>query len=89
MTIQPNYFDAKSILASGGKARDLVAHAVDDLPIVTRAVMVSLDGTIITGYLVNDPDTEHSTFGLLAGLMHSMAFKRITAITGGTVKGYQ
>lgn len=88
MTDSVNHHDRGSITAPGGKAIDVTVHASDDLPMVTRGIMVSTDGTIITGYLENDPNNLHVTFPLSAGVMYPMAFKRITILTSGTVKGY-
>lgn len=88
MTISKHYYDRDSMQAPGQNGFDIVAHAVDDLPNITRYIMVSLDTVTITGYLEGNSTDIHTTFGLAAGVMHKLAFKRITAVTGGTAKGY-
>lgn len=83
------YSDKDSITASAGGGFDVTPHATEYLDAMTRGVMVSEDDTTITGYLEADPENEHTTFGLKAGLMHPFRFIRITAVSGtSTVKGY-
>jgi len=57
-----------------------------DLAIPTRAITVSVDATI-TGILVGD-DSSHTTHTLNAGTLYPFAFKKITSISVGSVKGY-
>lgn len=77
--------DRNSFMGAAGSGRDIVPHATNLNQ--TRAIMVSTDGTTITGILEKDT-TAHTTFPLLAGVMYIFAFKTITAVTGGTAKGY-
>ena len=63
-----------------------------DLPINTRAIMVSEDDMTVSGILVGqDLDTAagiHTTHNLKAGILYPFAFRRITAVSTGSVKGY-
>lgn len=79
------YSDSNSVSAPARMGMDITAHATN--PTNTRYVMVSTDGTTITGILEGDT-ASHTTFGLKAGTMYKMSFKKITAIAGGTVKAY-
>lgn len=79
------YSDSNSVQAPARMGRDVVAHATN--PNQTRFVMVSVDNTTITGVLEGDT-ASHTTFGLKAGVLYPIAFKTITAISGGAVKAY-
>lgn len=80
------YTDKDSFLASARIAIDVTPSA-NDLPLYTRCVMVSTDGATITGVLEGDT-VSSTTFPLMTGLMYPFAFKKITAVSTGTVKGY-
>lgn len=78
--------DRQSIMAPLRGGFDITV-AETDLAQVPRVVMVSTDGATITGILI-DQDTSHTTLALKAGVMYPLQFKRITAISTGTAKGY-
>ena len=79
------YSDSNSVSAPARLGRDIVVHPTNANQ--TRMIMVSADATTITGILEGDT-APHTTFGLKAGVMYEFAFKTITAVTGGTAKGY-
>ena len=84
----PYYSDKHTILAPFRKSWDIVPHATNELPNITRAVMASTDGVIVTGYLESDPDNLYTTFALKGSIYYFEAFKRVVTVTGGTLKGY-
>ncbi len=63
-----------------------ITPSATELAIHTRAIMVSADATV-TGILAED-STSHTTFILSAGVLYPFAFKVISAVSTGTVKGY-
>lgn len=64
-----------------------ITPSADELPVFTRSVMVSTDDATITGVLEGDT-VSSTTFPLKTGFMYPFAFKKITAVSTGTVKGY-
>ena len=56
------------------------------LSLETRAIMVTAECTV-TGILANE-ETEHTTATLTPGILYPFAFKAITAVSAGSVKGY-
>ena len=80
------YTDNDSALGSANGVFD-ITPAVGELDQSTRMVMVDTDGTTVTGTLIADSD-ENTTFALKAGIMYPFRFKEITAVTGGSAKGY-
>lgn len=65
-----------------------ITPSATELPLHTRAIMVSVDATV-TGILVGDVATSHTTVTLKAGILYPFAFKVISAVTNSaTVKGY-
>ena len=89
MPITPRkYKDKDSAMAPLQVGFNITPHASNELPYITRVVMVTDDGTTITGYLEGDDTNSHTTAPLKAGLMYSFAFKRVTAVSAGTAKGY-
>lgn len=59
-----------------------------ELPLNTRAIMVSAVGTV-TGELVGDKGTLFTTFDLTPGVLYPFAFYKITAVSNSiTVKAF-
>lgn len=70
-----------------------IRKAVDVTPSPTtivnsRAIMVSEFATV-TGELIEQPGTSHTTFSLTPGMLYPFCFKYITAVSSGTVKAYK
>ena len=71
---------------SGARRAFDISPGPSDLAIPTRAITLSADATV-TGIFVGD-DHSHTTHTLKAGIMYPLCFKKITAVSTGTVKGY-
>lgn len=78
--------DRDSFMASGRKGFD-VTPSSDELPVWTRFIMVTVDDMTVTGILEGDT-TSHTTAPLKVGVPYPMAFKVISAVSAGAVKGY-
>lgn len=52
-----------------------------------RAIMVSADATV-TGEFAEQPGISHTTHTLKAGVLYPFCFRKITAVSTGTVKAY-
>lgn len=81
------YTNKDSVMAPAQHGADITPHATDLLANITRFVMVTDDLATITGYLEGD-DSAHTTVPLKAGVIYPFAFKRITAVSAGSIKGY-
>jgi hypothetical protein len=79
--------DKDSVMAPAQLAMDITPHATNELTYITRFIMVSEDNATVTGYLEGDENV-HTTVPLKAGAVYPFAFKRITAVSSGNVKGY-
>lgn len=79
------YTERDSFMGPARKGFDVTPHATN--PNQTRAIMVSTDNATVTGVLEADT-APHTTFPLKAGILYQFAFKTITAVSTGTVKGY-
>jgi hypothetical protein len=53
----------------------------------TRFIMVDTDDVTVTGEFIGEA-TSHTTVPLKKGLIYPFFFSKITAVSGGTVKGY-
>lgn len=69
-----------------GKGFDITPSGSELSP-HTRAITVEAAGTV-TGVLVNDGSTSHTTHALTPGILYPFAFKIISATTATSVKGY-
>ena len=87
MTDKYNYTKGTEFSAYAGARRGFdITPGTSDLPLSTRAIMVSETATV-TGILSGD-SAEHTTFELAPGVMHPFFFERITAVSAGSIKGY-
>lgn len=64
-----------------------ITPSTTELQTITRAITVSTEGATVTGYLEFD-DEEFTTHPLSWGTMYPMKWRKITAVSAGTVKGY-
>lgn len=83
----PQQYDHRNSFLAPIRAAFNVTPAGTDLAVFTRAVMVDTDGATITGILEGDT-VSHTTVPLKLGVLYPFAFKRISAVSSGTVKGY-
>ena len=63
-----------------------ITPSANDLAFTTIMIMVS-EAATITGILAGDT-TSHTTQQLTPGIMYPFSFKKITAVSAGSVKGY-
>ena len=63
-----------------------ITPSSNDLALATRVIMVS-EAATVTGVFVGQ-DSSHTTFNLTPGIPYPFCFKKITAVSAGSVKGY-
>lgn len=81
-----HYTDRDSFLAAGRGGMDIIPSGTE-LAKYTRFVYVTVDNATITGILEGDT-VSHTTAPLRSGVPHPLAFKVISAVSAGAVKGY-